>query len=161
MILTSVNKKNLFASKNMEICNILSGGMSSYVRVRMSFPVKRPFTTKVSDIWLRNFCDDSPNIIFRATVYPVSLRLKEQIIVPVILRLFKIINSYTCIYFTYTQRSRILVPGEFQSAWFRENPPSHRNTDELTWNSSQPNKSWDLRSVWSWWIFDNLKVLTQ
>lgn len=72
----------------MEICNILSGCMSSYVRVRMSFPVKRPFTTKVSDIWLRNFCDDSPNIIFRATVYPVSLRLKEQIIVPVILRFF-------------------------------------------------------------------------
>jgi hypothetical protein len=72
----------------MEICNILSGGMSSYVRVRMSFPVKRPYTTKVSDIWIRNFCGDSPNIIFRATVYPVSPRLKEKITVPVILRLF-------------------------------------------------------------------------
>lgn len=68
---------------------------------------------------------------------------------------FKTINSYT-----YTQGSRILVPWDCQSAWFKENPPSHRNTDELIWNSSQHNKSWDLRSLWSWWIFDNLKVLT-
>lgn len=37
----------------------------------------------------RNFCGDSPNIIFRATVYPVSVRLKEKkFTVPVILRFF-------------------------------------------------------------------------
>ena len=107
-----------------------------------------------------------PNMLLQKLLKKVKIYIfLKKCIIKWIIKLyrtpFKIINSYTCIYFTYTQRSRILVPGEFQSAWFRENPPSHRNTDELTWNSSQPNKSWDLRSVWSWWIFDNLKVLTQ
>ena len=107
-----------------------------------------------------------PNMLLRKLLKKVKIYIfLKKCIIKWIIKLyrtpFKIINSYTCIYFTYTQRSRILVPGEFQSAWFRENPPSHRNTDELTWNSSQPNKSWDLRSFWSWWIFDNLKVLTQ